>query len=71
MGASHKRQAATLMNNRSSRAHSLVVLSITTTDPLLDCKVTSKLFLADLGGSEKLTQSKADDGTLPGLHAGP
>ena len=54
-----KRRAATAMNQRSSRAHALFILSLT---QLRDgVEVTDKLFLADLGGSEKLTKSQAAD----------
>jgi len=50
-----KRQAATAMNERSTRAHSVLVVHLTTR-----C-MTSRLFLADLGGSERIRRSKADD----------
>jgi len=54
-----KRKAATQMNERSSRAHALFILSITQTANGVER--TSRLFLADLGGSEKLTKSGAAD----------
>jgi len=47
------------MNERSSRAHALFILSITQTANGVER--TSRLFLADLGGSEKLTKSGAAD----------
>eukprot|EP00928_Gymnodinium_smaydae_P005921 TRINITY_DN12052_c0_g1_i1.p1 TRINITY_DN12052_c0_g1~~TRINITY_DN12052_c0_g1_i1.p1 ORF type:complete len:800 (-),score=126.54 TRINITY_DN12052_c0_g1_i1:154-2553(-) len=58
-----KRLAATAMNERSTRAHTLLVLSLTQTTPS-GLKIRSKLFLADLGGSEKVSKSKADAGTV-------
>lgn len=58
-----KRMAATAMNERSTRAHTLLVLSLTQTLPS-GHQVRSRLFLADLGGSEKISKSKADAGTV-------
>jgi hypothetical protein len=55
-----KRKAATAMNERSSRAHSLVMLSLV--QRANGTEKRSRLFLADLGGSEKLSRSKAADG---------
>lgn len=50
-----KRRAATAMNERSSRAHSLLILELRQT--VADVQIHSKLCLADLGGSEKLKKS--------------
>jgi len=55
-----KRQGATAMNERSSRAHSLVMLTLTQCQGAVEKR--SRLFLADLGGSEKLSRSKAAEG---------
>ena len=55
-----KRRAATAMNQRSSRAHALFILTLTQSRPD-GAEVSEKLFLADLGGSEKLTKSQAAD----------
>ena len=88
-----KRRAATAMNQRSSRAHTLVFLTLSTSAPtwgtgkqlppirsscgnvLTFCTDVgnenrrtshrvSRICLADLGGSEKLSKSKANEGTL-------
>jgi len=58
-GDSCKRKAATAMNERSSRAHALFILSLTQTCDGVER--ISRLFLADLGGSEKLSKSGAAD----------
>jgi len=63
-GESQKRKAATAMNERSSRAHSIFVLSLTQQACVAGAPaVSSRLVLADLGGCEKVTKSKADEGT--------
>ena len=54
-GDACKRRAATAMNERSSRAHALVILSLVQRRG--DVEVRNRLFLADLGGSEKLSRS--------------
>lgn len=56
----YKRQAATAMNDRSTRAHTLLLAHLTTITKT-GVKVTSKLFLVDLGGSERITKSKAGE----------
>lgn len=56
-GEAAKRYAATAMNGRSSRAHSLLILTLTQT--VGSIKAVSNLCLADLGGSEQLTKSGA------------
>lgn len=53
-----KRRAATAMNERSSRAHSVLTISLVQTDAE-GRQVRSTLCLADLGGSEQLKRSKA------------
>jgi len=60
-GEAQKRLAATQMNERSSRAHSVVMLSLTQQQQDTGASLTSRLFLADLGGSEKISKSGADD----------
>ena len=89
-GDAQKRRSATAMNEHSTRAHTVIVLSLT--QRIEGCAdiapqptapdtpeegseapqeddgvrvVRSKLFLADLGGSEKVSKSKADDGSKP------
>jgi kinesin family protein 5 len=53
-GAAQKRRAATAMNDRSSRAHSLFILTLKQHCVKTGTTRTSKLFLADLGGSEQV-----------------
>lgn len=61
-GDALKRKAATAMNDRSSRAHSVVVLTLNQRDVVTNVQHSSQLFLVDLGGSEKISKSKADEG---------
>lgn len=61
-GDAQKRRAATAMNDRSSRAHSLFILSLKQRAPSTGVSVTSRLFFADLGGSEQVKKSKVDAG---------
>lgn len=60
-GDAQKRKACTAMNERSSRAHTVFILSLTQTAPGTNKKISSKLMLVDLGGSEKLTKSKVHE----------
>ena len=77
-GDACKRKAATAMNERSSRAHTLFILTLeqqrTVYDPGTDNdgnpvvyaavqrQLRSRLFLADLGGSERLKNTRTHDG---------
>lgn len=61
-GERAKRAAATAMNERSTRAHSILVLQLAQTDAVSGFEVQSTLFMADLGGSERVSKSKADAG---------
>lgn len=63
IGNSAKRLAATAMNERSTRAHAVLVLSLGQVAQS-GAEMHSRLFLADLGGSEKISKSKADVGTV-------
>ena len=63
-GDAAKRQAATAMNERSSRSHVVTIIQARQTCLLTGAEVKSRLFLVDLGGSEKLSQSKVDEGVL-------
>ncbi len=54
----------TKMNATSSRSHSLVILDITQTDFKAGIKKTSKLFIVDLAGSEKVKKTAATGITL-------
>lgn len=58
IGEDQKRRAATMMNERSSRAHSILILSLKQKNILTGVEVNSKMFLADLGGSEQIKKSK-------------
>ena len=58
-GEKQKRKAATAMNQRSSRAHSVFIVRMKQTCPDTGVSYTSRLFLADLGGSEQLKKSQA------------
>ena len=55
-----KRRAATAMNDRSTRAHTLLLLRFRQRRAHMVEPRTSLLVLADLGGSEKLTKSRAN-----------
>lgn len=61
-GEERKRKAATAMNEHSSRAHTLFILSLEQTDSSGEIVRKSKMFLADLGGSEDLKKSKVNEG---------
>ena len=54
-----KRRAATAMNARSSRAHTVFALSLTQRRSVNEAVLSSKLYLCDLGGSEQVKKSKA------------
>eukprot|EP00596_Hydrurales_sp_CCMP1899_P005227 CAMPEP_0119050078 /NCGR_PEP_ID=MMETSP1177-20130426/68072_1 /TAXON_ID=2985 /ORGANISM="Ochromonas sp, Strain CCMP1899" /LENGTH=726 /DNA_ID=CAMNT_0007028065 /DNA_START=291 /DNA_END=2471 /DNA_ORIENTATION=- len=58
VGANQKRRAATAMNDKSSRAHSLFILTLQQRCVRTNVQRTSRLFLADLGGSEQVKKSK-------------
>jgi kinesin family protein 5 len=60
LGNEQKRVAATAMNDRSSRAHSLFILKLQQACQDTRNSVTSILFLADLGGSEHIKKSQTD-----------
>lgn len=62
-GEQTKRRAATAMNDRSTRAHSLFILTLRQ-KAFKGSQVTiqSKLFLADLGGSEQVKKSQVEAG---------
>ena len=59
-GDARKRRAATAMNERSTRAHTLLLLRFRQRRHHMAEPKTSLLVLADLGGSEKLTKSRAN-----------
>jgi len=57
-GDDSKRRAATAMNQRSSRAHSLLMLSLSQSKGATGAEVHSFLAMADLGGSEQVLKSE-------------
>ena len=69
IGSRQKRKACTAMNERSSRAHTVFILSLTqkvkaqseTAGTGDEKQITSKLMLVDLGGSEKLSKSRVHE----------
>jgi kinesin family protein 5 len=61
-GESQKRKAATAMNERSSRAHAVFIITLRQTCIKTGVERSSKLFLADLGGSENVKKSKVATG---------
>eukprot|EP00933_Yihiella_yeosuensis_P043095 TRINITY_DN3782_c3_g1_i1.p1 TRINITY_DN3782_c3_g1~~TRINITY_DN3782_c3_g1_i1.p1 ORF type:complete len:758 (-),score=176.80 TRINITY_DN3782_c3_g1_i1:76-2349(-) len=60
-GEAAKRKASTQMNERSTRAHTLVILRLRQRAPNQERFVESLLSLVDLGGSEKVSKSKANE----------
>jgi hypothetical protein len=73
LGEEQKRRAATAMNDRSTRAHGIFILTLKQRDMNTDISMTSKLFLADLGGSEQVKKSQVAPGqsrTYPAPRAG-
>jgi len=45
------------MNDRSTRAHSLFIMTLKQSQPSTSVTLSSRLFLADLGGSEQVGHS--------------
>lgn len=60
-GEDSKRQASTAMNEHSSRAHTLVLLHLSQRAPGQESFIESTLSLVDLGGSERVSKSKANE----------
>lgn len=60
-GEENKRRASTAMNARSSRAHVMVILRLRQRAPDQERFVESTLFLVDLGGSERVSKSHANE----------
>ena len=60
-GEKQKRKAATAMNDRSSRAHSIFIITLKQKCQNTGVTAISRLFLADLGGSEQLKKSLPHD----------
>lgn len=62
IGDAQKRRAATAMNDRSTRAHSLFILTLHQRKASSDVTLQTRLFLADLGGSEQVKKSQVEAG---------
>lgn len=56
-GADNRTIAATRMNERSSRSHSIFMLSVFQKEIQLDATKQSRLFFIDLAGSEKIAKT--------------
>lgn len=63
IGDAQKRRAATAMNERSSRAHSIFILSLHMLHEQTGVTLKPQFFLADLGGSEQVKRSKVHHGS--------
>lgn len=61
LGEERKRKAHTEMNERSTRAHTIVLLRMRQRAPGQENVVESVLQLVDLGGSERVSKSKANE----------
>ena len=57
LGANNRVQAATNMNEHSSRSHSIFILTINQTNKKEGFSKIGKLYLVDLAGSEKISKS--------------
>jgi kinesin family protein 5 len=64
IGTKNRSISATLMNDESSRSHSIFILTVTQNNLTeLSCK-TGRLYLVDLAGSEKISKTGATGQTL-------
>ncbi len=65
-GEGFKSKAATKMNATSTRAHTILIVTVQQTARFLpgSPRVESQLFMADLGGSERIHKSKAVSGQV-------
>jgi len=64
MGSANRAQAATNMNEHSSRSHSIFILTINQTNKIEGYSKIGKLYLVDLAGSEKISKTGATGHTL-------
>ena len=64
MGSANRAQAATNMNEHSSRSHSIFILTINQTNKIEGFSKIGKLYLVDLAGSEKISKTGATGHTL-------
>jgi len=58
IGEEYKHYAETKMNHRSSRAHTILIVTITQNKIGTDSLITSQLQMVDLAGSERIKKSK-------------
>ncbi|GBG26909.1 Kinesin-like protein [Hondaea fermentalgiana] len=63
-GEESKTKAATKMNDRSTRGHTLIIMTLKQRCLRTGAEVESHLFMGDLGGSERLEKSKAEGQNL-------
>ena len=64
MGSDNRAQAATNMNEHSSRSHSIFILIFNSNNKKEGVSKTGKLYLVDLAGSEKISKTGATGTTL-------
>jgi len=64
LGSRNRAQAATNMNEHSSRSHSIFILTINQTNKKEGFSKVGKLYLVDLAGSEKISKTGATGLTL-------
>ena len=64
LGSNNRAQAATNMNEHSSRSHSIFILTIGQTNKKEGYSKIGKLYLVDLAGSEKISKTGATGHTL-------
>ena len=64
VGSANRAQAATNMNEHSSRSHSIFILTINQTNKQEGFSKIGKLYLVDLAGSEKISKTGATGHTL-------
>ena len=64
MGSDNRAQAATNMNEHSSRSHSIFILIFNSNNKREGVSKTGKLYLVDLAGSEKISKTGATGTTL-------
>ena len=64
LGSANRAQAATNMNEHSSRSHSIFILTINQTNKKEGFSKIGKLYLVDLAGSEKISKTGATGHTL-------
>jgi len=64
IGNARKRYAATAMNDRSSRSHTILLVTVTQHRTGSDSVVRTSLHMVDLAGSERIKKSKAVGGQV-------